>query len=158
MSAALLLPHPPPFAPLTASLCIHLPFSQSAGNHNAMHGKIDAHGYVRVRTPAYNYTTVHARPPRLSARSPTGASRIATALKDTINSVSTCTSAEALSTTSSLTIRVVYTPAAEYFIDQRVMTVSHPQNRGSSGVSGNDSDRASDSSEVWSFCRGCGCQ
>ena len=30
MSAALLLPHLLPFAPLTASLCIHLPFSQSA--------------------------------------------------------------------------------------------------------------------------------
>ena len=39
MSAALLLPYPPPFAPLTASLCIHLPFSQSAGNHNAMQGR-----------------------------------------------------------------------------------------------------------------------
>ena len=36
MSAALLLPHLLPFAPLTASLCIHLPFSQSADNHNGM--------------------------------------------------------------------------------------------------------------------------
>ena len=31
-----LLPPLLPFAPLTASLCIHLPFSQSADNHNGM--------------------------------------------------------------------------------------------------------------------------
>ena len=68
--------------------------------------------------------------------------------KITTTAFSTCTSAEVLSTTSSLTFRVVYTPAAEHFIDQRVMTVAHPQNRGSSGVSGSDSERASDASEV----------
>ena len=68
--------------------------------------------------------------------------------KITTTAFSTSTSAEVLSTTSSLTFRVVYTLAAEHFIDQRAMSVAHPQGRGGSGVSGNDSDRASDSSEV----------
>ena len=36
MLAPLRFSHPPLFAPLTASVCIHLPFSQSAGNHIGM--------------------------------------------------------------------------------------------------------------------------
>ena len=43
---------------------------------------------------------------------------------------------------------MVYIIAVEHFVDQGVIRVAHPQNRGSSGVSGSDSERASDASEV----------
>ena len=91
---------------------------------------------VRVRTLSYKYTVVHARPLRLSARSSTGAGGMATVIKDNNNSV-----VDTYISGGAVDHEHFYLPCGVYNCDGAL-------HRPSSGVSGSDSERASDASEV----------